>query len=1540
MSNAKKSISRRFMAALLSFVLVLGLIPTSALTAYAATPEHPNGVTVSVTDQDGKGIAGATVEYHINSTVNGADYASGTATTDETGCAEVLAADKFIADDLTLSATAVLADYTYADGSGSIKNAAITSDAQDFAIQLRSTKIPGVTVTANSGLVYQEGTAQSLVTVAGTKDTDTVTYKIDNDVVVTPQKIDAGTYAVEVIVAREGYSDFIFSENVTIAKAPIAGIDITEVNASYNEKTQNIVTLTGNFLPTDEVHWFVNGADTGSMDVPQKDAVGEYTVRLTVDRGNNYEVFDKTVTSKIVLGNINLDGLKITANKLTYNGEEQEAVTVEGQGNYTLQYRLSETESWKKYDKADGTVPTVKNAGDYTVYIKAVKDSYNDKEYPEFPLNVHVEKAGQNIAFSTAVPTTVELTNDSNKNRYDFSAGGNNLSGQEIEYTLIDASGTDIAEIDASNGTLTVKHAGIVTVKAFRAGNKNYKDAEAYSTVLITAPQSGLVDFDNKTVNYVLDESGVSSEQQATKVNADDNGAVTYSIDQTNIGLSIDTNSGKITVTNWNKLGRAMRKTGSVSVIVTAKKAAGKMTAKEWTRNGETWASQDVTYEVYPATVTSYKLVITYEAAPDFDAVCNITSSDPETGWYNSEYPATVTPKDSKRYSIAVDDPIGFADEQTITAQGEDSHYIYLKDKTTRKICAAIELKIKIDTVAPNTRDMTISYSESSESIVDKILSTITFGYYNPDVTVTFTAKDETSGLDHMDWKYTKEANASDINLLKDGGPLTFDKNGQAVLTLTASELEQYRGNISFTVTDKAGNTSDVKTDDDHVIVIDTIPPKCSVSYADPLNIHDGKKYFDGSIELNFTVTEANFYEEDFKAFVSKNGESKVPVSLSWEKSAEEKDTYIGTYMLSGDGDYVVSAEYEDRSNNEMAKYQSDVLVVDTIAPTMTVEYSEASNQVGTTLYYGNDKSGKAEITFKVTEANFFAEDVVVKVSKNGATAYAVTPAWTDVDADTHIGSYTISGDGHYIVSVEYKDRSNNKMTTYQSDMITIDTIKPQVNVTYQNTAKIATLKDSEGADRDYFNKTQTAVVTINEHNFDSNDIKFNIVGKDVAGNMRNISDLISMSSWRTNGDVHSITITYSGDANYTFDVDYSDLAKNAAEDYVADHFTVDTVAPRITGVSYSTSVLETVLSSVSFGFYNAKMTVTVTAEDDTAGIHQFNYSYLTAAGVSSVNAQLLDQVIDEAGIKYSDGGRTATMTFEIPKMALGSDNQFNGTVKFDATDRSDNKVEQSENKRIVVDNIAPTATVSYNEPVNTQNGISYYDGNINGTITINEANFYAEDVSVMVSRDGGAAQTLATSWSDSSVDTHIGSFTLTDDADYIVTINYRDKSGNTMTEYQSSQMTIDTKIEEPTYSINGVAKSGDDGGAYKDEANISFNFEDQNFDTQTVKLVRTRFNETKDVTADFVKVGLNEKGGSGSFDVAKKVDNDGIYVLTVTMTDKAGHSTESHIKFTINRYGSVYEYSDYLTSLIKNQSVLLVSIFCLCFAHYNYSNQ
>ena len=136
-------------------------------------------------------------------------------------------------------------------------------------------------------------------------------------------------------------------------------------------------------------------------------------------------------------------------------------------------------------------------------------------------------------------------------------------------------------------------------------------------------------------------------------------------------------------------------------------------------------------------------------------------------------------------------------------------------------------------------------------------------------------------------------------------------------------------------------------------------------------------------------------------------------------------------------------------------------------------------------------------------------------------------------------------------------------------------------------------------------------------------------------------------------------------------------------------------------------------------------MNVTLTATDDTSGVHGFVYNYRNANNVSGVNAELINQAIEEGSITYSADGRTATLVFNIPKEALGTNNQFNGTVDFTSTDRSHNEVKQQENKRVVVDNISPTCSVAYNTPVNEFGGVSYYDGNINGTITINEENFY-----------------------------------------------------------------------------------------------------------------------------------------------------------------------------------------------------------------------
>lgn len=1755
MSKLRSKLSSRLLAALLSVVMVFSMLPLAAVPAFAATADHADwGVSVTVKDVNGQALPGASVTYHIDSVANGADYETGTVTTDATGSVEILSKDKYVEDDLTLSASVALSDYVYADGSGTISNVEITSDDQDFAFEMKTTKITDVTITATS--VTYDGEDHPAATVSGTKDGDTVTYRIgeNDEQSEMPTIKEPGTYSLLVKVQRDGFDDFVTTVQPVVSKATIE-LNVVEYSASYDQNEHPALTVTG-LLETDTVTYALNGGDP-EEEIPAIKNVGDYSVAVHVER-HGYNDFDHTY-SNIHIVATTIEGLTATSYQGTYDGENHDAVTVSGTiDGDKIEYKLGDDGSWSE------DVPQIKDAGNYTVFVRVTRTNYEVTSVDVVPANAYIAKATQTIEFTQTVPTTITVdTSDASNNVYYFSASGDNFSENAIQYSLIDASEDNVATIDENTGALTVQNAGIVTVKAVRLGNNNYEDAVTYATVTITMPSDGLVSFGVSTKDYYFDEVAVVSEEAATKLHDDDNGALTYSIDKTNVGLKIDATTGVVSISNRRTFFKEMGKNGSVVVVITVNKAPGTVTETEWYFNNIfDWGTREITREVYPAATAKYTLTISYEAAPEFDTVCNIT--DPaDTGWYNADHPAIVTPIDDSKYLVALDEPENFTSSITITEQGTDSHSIYLKDKTTRRISAAIELNIKVDTIAPSTDNMKITYSES---VLDKVLSAVTFGYYNPSVIVTFEASDETSGLSHLNWTYTREPGASTANLETETGEIEFDADGKAELVLPGEDAKQYRGNLSFTTTDIAGNTSDVKNDTDHVLIVDTIAPNCEVSYADPLHtVTSGEKqqrYFNGDVTLTITVTENNFYDEEFVLKVSKDGAEAEAVSPSWENALDESgevvdNVFVGTYTLTVDGDYVVFAEYKDRSNNagklsdkyvtESAAYESDiitidtidpevsfsfdqskqqttftvvehnfrpiditatvdakdrnsnsvnandltvelraaewtqdgdtytystsnyvngiynikldykdladrtgtftgeefiidhdkptapvieysksitdtvlgaltlgfynpdvtitftsydsfsgvdyftwsytrqddasesnvasyaesqlkatadssdkskftasitlplneaeqlrgyiaaaatdtyknnsdkytdsgkVIVVDTVSPTMTVEYSEESNKVGATIYYGNDKNGQVEVTLNVTEANFFSEDVIVKVSKNGAEATRVTPSWSDVNADKHVGKFTISGDGHYVVTVEYTDRSTNVMSKYTSDTITLDTIKPAIVVEYQNNNVINTLADRDGNQRDYFDKVQTAVVTITEHNFNADDVQFDIVGKDVTGAERNIDSLITKSAWSTNGDVHRITITYSGDANYTFDVDYTDLAINKADDYTPDYFTVDTVAPTVTSVTYSTSVLDTVLSSVSFGFYNAKMTVTITATDDTAGVHKFDYSYLTAAGVSSVNAQLLDQAIEEGNITYSNGGRTATMSFEIPKMVLGNDNQFNGTVQFDAIDRSNNKVEQAETKRVVVDNIAPTATVTYNDPVNSVDGISYYDGNINGTITINEANFYSDDVIVMVSKDGGAAQVLPTTWSDSSVDVHVGTFTLSDDGDYVITITYRDKSGNTMADYTSNQLTLDTKIEEPTYTINGTQQSGDNGGAYKDETEVTFNFEDQNYDTNTIKLTRTRFDKVEDVTEEFIKALLNDKGGSGNFTIPEKVENDGIYLLTITMTDKANHSIESHVRFTVNRFGSVYAYDDYLCSLIKD---------------------
>lgn len=1726
MSNIKSKTSSRLLAAFLSLVMVLSMLPITPLTALAATTEHPDAVTITVKDEDGNPVEGASVAFVIDSVINGDAYKEDTKTTDNNGVVEVMASDDFVADDFKISASVSATGYT----NGTLSTSAVATSTDNFDISVTSTTIKNVNIEAKN-LTYKKGVPQELVSVTEIAG-DTVKYQLEGETETTdaPKKEDVGTYNIKVTVSRDGKDDLVKNVTATINPADIEGIDITPVSGlKYNGVNQALVTLTGEFAEHDMVIWEVNGTDTGSTGIPERTAVGHYSVKLTVDRGSNYNKFEKTVELDIALGEIDLGDLIIEAVDRTYDTTEKDLLAVTKDGDYTLEYSDDNQATWVK-----DTIPVATNAGEYVIYVKATKEGYNDKNTPAFPITVTIAKAEQSFSFDNYTGTTgsdeVSGTVPYGK-EYNFSATDRAaLAGGTITYSVVlDEEG--IASINETTGLLTVNYPGTIKVVATLSGNANYNECVIEYTLDVSgvvSSQGQYISFANNRIDYVIGTSNTIANQSAVKASNKIKGSISYELDR-KPGVSINASTGKVTVTDYNALANAIQETndGSLELTVTATKA----------QKGK-----------YGRDTASYVISITFETTPTIPYT--LPAIDGTNDWYISNVDVTA----ADGYKIAKTAGDMFTDKVTFSDQGSETRYVYLKNTTSGGITDKIAVNVKIDTVNPT--DLGISFSELN--LIQKIGQGL--GFYNPNVTITFTAKDVTSGIDHFDWTYTPESGdpvTNEIAVTVSGNVAT------AILTLPATQVEQMHGKISFTATDKASN--EIGKNSDYVFIVDTIAPKLSVKYQgqEPYTAqedsYNGAHFFNSDVVVELTITETNFYAEDVKVKVSKDGAAATVVTPSWNGK-------VGTFTLAGDGDYVVYVTYTDKANNQMTDYTSEtitvdktapivkidyvhegnvqktiftvtehnfrasdvvvtgtmkdvngvdvaftatqlteilnnaawtkngdaytyeydqyvngiynlkmdykdisgwdatqfvadafiidhgapteptveyittpwekfiemitfgyynpsvtvrftsydaasgvesftwgytkqtgassinhpdtladatipavqdqtdkskftaeitmtadqaaqyrgylsvlatdtfenksvkkvdngnIIVVDTVAPEITVEYTEADRVIGKDYYYNN----AIDVKFTVTEANFYAEDVAVTVTKNGEAFNYGTVTWGNRNAeDKTVGTFTLpapadhSGDGHYVITVEYTDRSNNEMVKYVSDTHTIDTTKPIINVEYQNKTVANKLTDRDGNERKYFADTQTAIVTITEHNFIADEVDFTIVAKDVTGTELNVATLNTKTEWKVDskGDVHTITITYPGDANYTFDVAYTDKATNAADDYAVDHFTVDKTAPTNLKVDYSTSVLDTVLESVTFGFYNAKMTVTLTAEDSTSEVHSFVYSYLNAAGVSNVNAELINEAIEAADIKYSADRKTATVTFEIPKMVLGNDNQFNGTVEFTATDRAGNTTDaHKETKRIVVDNIAPTAQVTYNEAINTVGDISYYNGDITATVTINEANFYSNDVQVMVSKDGGAATAVTPTWKDNSVDVHVGTFTLTEDGDYVVTINYTDKSSNQMATYTSKQMTIDTKIEAPTYTINGVAKTVV-GGAYKGEATIGFNFADQNFDTKNITLTRTRFDKVEDVTENFVKATDNDKGGSGSFTIPTEVGNDGIYVLKISMTDKAKHEIESEIKFTINRFGSVYEYSDELVDLIKDGGQYIQSV-------------
>jgi len=659
--------------------------------------------------------------------------------------------------------------------------------------------------------------------------------------------------------------------------------------------------------------------------------------------------------------------------------------------------------------------------------------------------------------------------------------------------------------------------------------------------------------------------------------------------------------------------------------------------------------------------------------------------------------------------------------------------------------------------------------------------------------------------------------------------------------------------------------------------------------------------------------------------------------SASVTLTAEEARQYRGSlYFTAEDNAGNVSAEHDGRTaedkNNNVSEH---IVIVDTVSPELKVTYTAEKQTVGLSsipFERFNSLSGGAvhfydgEITaeFEIKEANFYPEDVDIQISQDGKRfKQAIPEKWEkSAGTDVYTGRIVIYEDGDYVIACKLKDRSGNEMVSYISETLVIDTGDPEISVIYDPGNDVNTVNG-----RKYYNDIQTAEIVIKEHNFRPDDVEVFITAEDLSGQDIAVEDYASYlknpSSWYHQGDIHKAAVIYSTDANYTFDISYNDLSLRQSKEYVTDLFTVDKTPPDNLTVVYSESVLDKVIQSITFGYYKGVAEVTVTAEDNISGIDYFIYSGVKSGGVSEVNASVANRKIESPEISYFNSGKGARVRFTVPEGAMGPQNQFNGTVEFSAVDRSENSSELKDDKRIVTDAITPEISVQYSQPSRVIGGKSYYADSITAALTITEANFYPEDLSLSVVKNGNKADiaSYALDWTNNG-DVWTSSMQISDDGEHEVLISYDDRSGNKAADYTSDKMIIDT--EKPVMHVSGIKHESANKTA---QIGFTITAEDSYLDETTFKTNLTAVKRNDDGSFGQVEIDIGDvqtviQGKQYSFTV-DNLEEDAVYSLTAIVSDLPGNTSGVIIAddsagipvdkfmFSVNRAGSVFWLDD-----------------------------
>ena len=497
--------------------------------------------------------------------------------------------------------------------------------------------------------------------------------------------------------------------------------------------------------------------------------------------------------------------------------------------------------------------------------------------------------------------------------------------------------------------------------------------------------------------------------------------------------------------------------------------------------------------------------------------------------------------------------------EYTFEAQGNYTHEFSYEDLAGNK---AIYKDFSGNEIE-NTRALfTIDHTSPTGTVEikgfgfwEKLVEGITFGLFSPStVDVEVTGSDHTSPVHQV--QYTRvhdEMTRDELEAYNSWSYASEDRPNFAEFSVSPNE--QF---VVYTkVTDYAGNYEFFSSNG---MIVDSTKPAPVVTITNLSQSQNG--IFNEDVTLQIDVedpTVGDTYSGLEKVWynVSSTGNVKTGQTIELLNNSKNKKQGNKTFSqvitipanVYNSNDVKVQAFAQDFSGN---KGDSEIteLKIDVTNPKISVSWD--LNNPSNGKYYKDTRTA----TVTVTDRNFDKNNVRFNITNTDGTEANIS-GWSsssDIgisDNATSTCQVSFPADGDYTFTLGCTDLAGNSGEYGQTDEFTIDKTIPTITVSYDN---------NDARNGNYFKEARTATITVREHNFNSADVRAAVTaalqGKGISAP--------SVSSFSGSGDVHTAMVRYATDGDYTFDVDYIDMAGNQAADYAQDSFTVDLTNPEV----------------------------------------------------------------------------------------------------------------------------------------------------------------------------------------------------------------------------------------------------------------------------------------------------------------------------------------------------------------------------------------